>query len=213
MPKSLPNTAGKGGATAGLTPTHSLGDLQLGPQHNTKTWQQDLFVCTTGCLISFFFLLPGSLLSWRAVNVIVASFLTQGQWTRTPQRRLRRSQDPDQRPSPLIEYRSVRCVLLRSYKRRVAEDFLSASFEGTDLDGPPELPQAGMTSTSGEGGARNLGQTSVLPSSPLLNWWCHFGSVPLVSNPPADTSDLERHQLMSTNGPFPQLNRQMTSGR
>lgn len=88
-----------------------------------------------------------------AVNVIVASFPTQGQWTGTPQRRLRRAQDPDRRPSPLIEYRSVRGVLLRSYKRRVAaEDFLSASFEGTDLDGPPELPQAGMTSMSGEGG-------------------------------------------------------------
>lgn len=90
--------------------------------------------------------------------MIVASFLTQGQWTRTPQRRLRRSQDPDQRPSPLIEYRSVRRVLLPSYKRHVAaEDFLSASFEGTDLDGPPEYPQAGMTSTSGEGGRTKSG--------------------------------------------------------
>lgn len=56
-------------------------------------------------------------------------------------------------------------VLLRSYKRRVAaEDFLSASFEGTDLDGPPELPQAGMTSMSGEGGGRLKSGTNQRPA-------------------------------------------------
>lgn len=129
-----------------------------------------------------FFKLAGSLLLWRAVNVIVASFLTQGRWTGTPLRRLRRSQDPDQRPSPLIEYRSVRVVLLCSYKRLVAaEDFLSALFEATDLDGPAELPQAGMTSTSGEGGGAESGTNQCPSEFPSLElvvpfWKCSIPS-------------------------------------